>query len=309
MSRRFAGAGLSRRNARSFTGAGGPPYVGPMDGISVMPNGWWNVARRDFAAYTGPLIQVGRADTLAVQDIYPLADGWIDTASIASFCAGTTGHVTIEYDQSGNGRNMSSITVTHGPIIYTGGAGTVLGTKPSADFDGVSNHLTRADACGLTGATAYTKFQVCDADGYSTTLRAFSVQRESAGSGQACATIYESAASMSLRYGGPIQTYGSGIASGTALTPHWAISYLAAGAQIGTGTLEVSGQTPVETAETSPTVTLSLLDQRTTIGSGWSGGIGAFNFNGRISACGVWGSVLSAGDLVILRAGLNGLIV
>jgi hypothetical protein len=283
-------------------------YKGPLDELSVLPNGWWDVARRDFGSYRGPLIRIDRSSDGAVLDVYAQADGWLNTADIAAFCAGGfTGRLQKIYDQSGNGRDLTNTgSVGSAPFVYFGGAMYTLNTKPTADYNGSSNNLKRSDACGLTGATAYTHVQVCDADAYSTVNRAGTFGRDPAGSGQAVAVLYDDATTMSLRYGGPIQTFGSGIPSGIAQTPHYVIHGLAAGAGCGSGWLEVNGAAATETAETNPAVTLSLLDQSTVMGSGVGD---AFAFNGRITAKGIWASELSAGDMTILRACCDGLIV
>ncbi|MBZ4251774.1 hypothetical protein LAJ57_12750, partial [Streptococcus pneumoniae] len=72
------------------------------------------------------------------------------------------------YDQSGNARDLTSTTY---PVVWDGAAVKTLGAKPAADFNGTTHYGTRADACGLTGATAYTRVIVADSDAYSNLLQ------------------------------------------------------------------------------------------------------------------------------------------
>lgn len=285
----------------------------PLDGLSVRPNLWLDIARRDFSSHNGPLLTVARADTAATKDIYYDSAGMLDTADIASFCSGTTGRGRRPADQSGNGRDLEQTTLTTMPNVFSGGSMVTLGSLPAMDFDPASNkYLSRADACGLTGAPGLTIVIVADSDAYSSTDKwPYGVGRSTAASpGYAFYGGYDSATSMSNRYHGANQIFGSGISSGAGQAPHYIIRTLAAGGQIGNGTLEVNGSAATETSEAAPTTTLSLLDDMTLLGGRLISEMGVVaSFDGRITAFGLWGSVLSAGDLAIVRACCASLIV
>jgi hypothetical protein len=75
--------------------------------------------RKVVPAYGGNCIRVQRASDSATQDIGFIGDD-IDEFAIESFCAGTDGRVTIWYDQSGNGNNLTPGTT--GPLIARDGA-------------------------------------------------------------------------------------------------------------------------------------------------------------------------------------------
>ena len=81
-------------------------------------------------AYTGDCIRVRRISDNSTSDIGFTATGEVDSAAIATFCTGTTGTITIWYDQSGNSFdfNMSHGAYPGGtgeePIIYYAGAVT-----------------------------------------------------------------------------------------------------------------------------------------------------------------------------------------
>ena len=56
--------------------------------------------------YHGPLYQVQRASDGATLDIFATRDGYADAAAQDAFCAGTVGHITVIYDQSGMGNDL-----------------------------------------------------------------------------------------------------------------------------------------------------------------------------------------------------------
>ena len=61
-----------------------------------------------YASYSGPLYQVRRASDGATTDIHPLSAGGVANAAAQdSFCAGTTCVITVIYDQSGHGNNLT----------------------------------------------------------------------------------------------------------------------------------------------------------------------------------------------------------
>ena len=77
-----------------------------------------STTRALFASYNGPLYQVKRASNGATTNISTLsAGGYANAAAQDSFCAGTTCTITVIYDQSGHGNNL-----TPGPTGGNGGA-------------------------------------------------------------------------------------------------------------------------------------------------------------------------------------------
>jgi hypothetical protein len=59
------------------------------------------------AAYTGPLYQVRRASNNQTTNIGQLSDGYANAAAQDSFCANTTCVITILFDQSGRGNDLT----------------------------------------------------------------------------------------------------------------------------------------------------------------------------------------------------------
>ncbi len=67
-----------------------------------------STTRALYASYNGPLYQVRRASDNTTRDIGVLsAGGYADAAAQDSFCSGTTCLITIIYDQSGRGNNLT----------------------------------------------------------------------------------------------------------------------------------------------------------------------------------------------------------
>src|SRR5689334_15354011 len=67
-----------------------------------------STTRALYGAYNGALYQVKRASDNATRDIGPLSAGGVANAAAQdTFCAGTTCLITIIYDQSGHGNNLT----------------------------------------------------------------------------------------------------------------------------------------------------------------------------------------------------------
>ncbi|WP_282971522.1 alpha-L-arabinofuranosidase B [Actinospica acidithermotolerans] len=67
-----------------------------------------STTRALYAAYDGPLYQVERVSDSTTLTISPLAAGGVaDAAAQDSFCAQTTCYITVIYDQSGHGNNLT----------------------------------------------------------------------------------------------------------------------------------------------------------------------------------------------------------
>src|SRR6266700_982752 len=75
-----------------------------------------------YAAYDGPLYQVRRASDGATKDIGVLsAGGYVNAAAQDSFCAGTSCVITVIYDQSGHGNNLTQAPAGQFPGPASGG--------------------------------------------------------------------------------------------------------------------------------------------------------------------------------------------
>lgn len=88
--------------------------------------------RRLSAAYTGPLVQVRTPNGLF--EIYPKADGTLDTEFIMAAANGGDVRVTKWYDQSGNGRHAYPTVPGAEPYLVLNGAQAVSGQRASMRF-------------------------------------------------------------------------------------------------------------------------------------------------------------------------------
>lgn len=95
-----------------------------------------SVVRALYSTYNGPLYQVRRASDNQTRDIGVLkAGGYVNTAAVDSFLKGTTGTVSIIYDQSGKNNNLT--------VSLTGSAATspLKETPPNRIKDTLSRHI------------------------------------------------------------------------------------------------------------------------------------------------------------------------
>jgi len=151
-----------------LTGAGWLPLTMPapsglmLDGITTGVKAAYST-RKLLTAYAGNAIQVQRISDNATQNIGFVANV-LDTASLATFCSGTTCKVITWYDQSGGGSDQTiaalagnGITFTNAPIIYQSGAVNALNTKPAILF--VAATPTMLGAVSLTANPVNTLFQ------------------------------------------------------------------------------------------------------------------------------------------------------
>lgn len=98
--------------------------------------------RRLRGGYAGYSVKVRRSSDNATQDIGFTTAGDLDIASIATFCGVGSGYVDTLYDQSGNGRNLTTSSNARQPLIYSAGSQVLLtGSKPGFSTDGTAQIL------------------------------------------------------------------------------------------------------------------------------------------------------------------------
>lgn len=110
-------------------------YVGIIDEIpgAALVGG----VRRMYSGHTGNLMQIIRASDSAATVVGSTSNGGLDTSTINSFCAGTTGYVLRLYGQDDLGYGYDIIgkgsgsSTTELPIIYTGGSVVTLNGQPA----------------------------------------------------------------------------------------------------------------------------------------------------------------------------------
>ena len=92
-------------------------------------------------AYTGYVIRVRRSSDNTSQDIGFDVNGTLDTTSMLSFVGAGNGFVSIWYDQSGNGRNVTQNTSANQPRIVNSGVLELLNGKSSISNYGQNQWL------------------------------------------------------------------------------------------------------------------------------------------------------------------------
>jgi len=109
--------------------------------------------------YSGYAIRVRRSSDNTAQDIGFDTNGNLDTASMLSFVGVGNGFVSIWYDQSGLGVNLSQSTVANQPKIISSGVVYTLKSKPSIVFEG-NQFLNTTGTVLSTGNGSYAIFGV-----------------------------------------------------------------------------------------------------------------------------------------------------
>jgi len=143
-------------------------YEGPLDiapGAAVA----LSAARLLRSDYAGAAINVRRASDNAAQDIGFDGDGLLDTAALATFCAGTDGYIVRWYDQSGNGNDPVQVATASQWKIY----------------DSVTGVEIRSGAVTINRAASTAILGSVNIGTVSQPIDFFSVQAVDAGSGTA----------------------------------------------------------------------------------------------------------------------------
>lgn len=107
-----------------------PGYFPLIDTVPLFAGG----VRKLIKSYSGPLLQVRRSSDNTTQDIYPDSQGQLDSASLLTFAGVGSAYVSIIYDQSGNGNNLTRISLSGQPIIVNSGTLNKVSGKPSIYF-------------------------------------------------------------------------------------------------------------------------------------------------------------------------------
>jgi hypothetical protein len=135
---------LSLANTLVSARASGESYVGPLDAYESSLLSAYSVWRRLLSSYTGPLIRVRRSSDDAEQDIGAGATGLLDTVALLAFCGAGNGFLTTIYDHTET-TNLVRATASIQPQIVNSGALYLLGSHPSARFNGTQSISTSAN--------------------------------------------------------------------------------------------------------------------------------------------------------------------
>ena len=127
-----------------------PSFTGLLDTYSGAAVGY--SLRRLRTAYSGNCIKVRRASDSTELDI-GFSNNVLDTSSLATFCSGTDGFVSIWYDQSGNAKPMFNTSASRQPKIVTSGLILLENGKPILTSDGSTSGMT-SDYIADSGVSA-----------------------------------------------------------------------------------------------------------------------------------------------------------
>src|SRR5437879_5837470 len=125
-----------------------------------------STTRALYGAYSGALYQVRRSSDNTTRDIAPLSAGGVANAATQdSFCSGTTCVITIIYDQSGRGNNLTQAPAggaAGGPDNLAGATSaptTLNGQKAYGVFVAPGTGYRNAHTAGIaTGASPESEY-------------------------------------------------------------------------------------------------------------------------------------------------------
>ncbi|MFY7886082.1 MAG: cadherin-like beta sandwich domain-containing protein, partial [Dolichospermum sp.] len=102
------------------------------------------------SSYTASAIQVRRSSDNTTQDIGFTGGGDLDTASLKIFVGANNGFVSIWYDQSGNGRNLTQPTTSRQSTIVSNGVIYRRNFKPTTYYDASDDGMLYSGSNYLT---------------------------------------------------------------------------------------------------------------------------------------------------------------
>ena len=166
--------------------------------------------------YAGSAIQVRRETDNVTQNI-GFVNNQLDAAALTAFLGSGDGRVSIWYDQSGNGRHLTSVTATEQPIVYAGGLYTNNGV-PYCKFDGVDDRMFLA--FDPTTAGVISTFTVAISSGPTSNTSVFLQQDQTAGSRIGQWARFASGISQSITFNTAQQDFTSNGITVTDSTPY-----------------------------------------------------------------------------------------
>lgn len=233
--------------------------------------------------YTGPAIRVRRSNDSSEQDI-GFINNELDTTSLLTFIGSNSGFITIWYDQSGNGRNITQSTSANQPRIVLSGVLDTQNGKPTLIFDGTNDHLINS-TLGFqinntsmyaisSRATTVDNFRSILSTGTLASASGFGLLYSRNGSGTVQDAVY-----MQSRYGNTNATVTGGfIPSINELNLMFGVT------TISLDTIRYNGNE----ITTSHSRSFNTSNERLTVGARDDGGSIGFYHNGSISECVFW---------------------
>lgn len=262
-----------------------------LDGLSAAPLAGYCLPARRISSYSGALYTGIRVTGGTLHDIpYVAGTNLRDAAAQNTAFSGSNATLDTIKDQMPGARHLAQgVTAVRCPKIYDSVTGALtLGGQQTALWD-ADDEVDRADALGLSGATAISAAFVWQ-PGATVNPGAFSIGTAAVGQlfevwadGPTTITISISGASRSFT----CPAYTTGV--------HSVIVTLAAGAGIGTAACYWNGVALAQSAVSNGSNTLNLGTGYTSMAANTRRAF--LDLSGNLSELWFWNSVLSAGDI------------
>lgn len=133
----------------------------PVDQLSVKPQVAYALRVLN-ASHIGNAVQVRRDSDNATMDVGFGADGWLDTAALLNFVGPGNGYISVWYDQSGNGHDVTQIALNQQPQLVNRGAVNLFNGRPALFFSG--SQFLVANGQSWQNGTPYTYSAVCETE-------------------------------------------------------------------------------------------------------------------------------------------------
>ena len=156
------------------------------------------------SAYNGPAIQVTRSSDNTTKDIGFVNDYSLDIEDLLDFVGASNGSVSIWYDQSGNGFNVSEGTVANQPLIVESGVLVERAGLPALRFIRANvSRISRTTASDiLRNSSGIGYFNVSECTGLSTNNHTIVNVRQSNTGTRASMSMRQTATNTGIAFGG-----------------------------------------------------------------------------------------------------------
>lgn len=264
---------------------------GLLDRVGAIPLGAWSCTRLLRRRYTGNLINIIDTTTSVHRDIGQRG-GYLDVAAMLAFLGGHTGQVGTIYDQSGNGKDLTS--TNHPRIVNAGTVDRTANGTPTMVWSAGTEDMGRSDALGLTGSPALTVLYA----GLSTVnSKCFFALGEDPASGFTDKEFAHNTGTSStapiIGQNGSFRTFTSSAES----NQHYYIAGKATNATPSAFTLEQDGSALSQASVTNGSTAMNMSNQISHMGHNGSFSILTGNMNLLV----IWNAVLSGNDLAYAR--------
>lgn len=173
--------------------------------------------------HAGACVRVRRDSDNAEQNI-GFVNNFLDTSSLATFCAGANGFITTVYDQTANGYNLTNSNATQQPKIYDSSTGVLTDGSMAAMYnDGTKSMFHQPASFPATGDITFDIFGVATRVSGGINDHIYGICAQSADTDRRTVAIYmdDSGTQRSIRLFGGFTVYDSTFSGRSAINTNY----------------------------------------------------------------------------------------